>query len=298
MPDQVTDQPAATHVSRLTPLDRYDELLPWRRAKRFTRCFLAWMPISAFPSRDSEVQWLLRFTSLLCDRLKTDFKLEPHVFLEFKTAFKFKEQILRHSRAFLPLAGLGRHPGAQIPAPPEESKEISDGKRRAEDYMADYCYWFLARSTARQCELFQGSGGLSILYWKADPKARPPEFSLPASIRNHESFRQVDVMGMLAAACSMRDPFLARSKEIVGAGLKDALQAESVPFMIPLLNSAEIFALSEQELNAYFELFDVYLRESPADKGMVLASKHDLEEILIALMKEMRDFKPEPSLAP
>ena len=36
----------------------------------------------------------------------------------------------------------------------------------------------------------------------------------------------------------------------------------------------------------------MYLRESPVDRGMVLASKHDLEEILIDLMKEMRDFKP------
>jgi len=51
--------------------------------------------------------------------------------------------------------------------------------------------------------------------------------------------------------------------------------------------------LPEQELKAYFELFDVYLRESPPDGGMILASKHDLEELLIDVLEQMKKSEPE-----
>ena len=47
-------------------------------------------------------------------------------------------------------------------------------------------------------------------------------------------------------------------------------------------------------MKVYFELFDVYLRESPSDSGMLLASKYDLEEILIAVLEKMRATNLEP----
>jgi hypothetical protein len=64
--------------------------------------------------------------------------------------------------------------------------------------------------------------------------------------------------------------------------------------MLPLLTASEVFGLPEQELKVYFELFDVYLRESPSDSGMLLASKYDLEEILIAVLEKMRATNLEP----
>ncbi|MGO9240765.1 MAG: hypothetical protein ACLQBJ_08135 [Bryobacteraceae bacterium] len=283
---------------RLTPADRSEELLPWRRADGMTRCFLAWMPVSSFPARESERQWLLRFTTLLGERLKQDHELEPHVFLEFKTATTVNDEFLRHSRDFMPLAGLGRHPGAQPPDLPSEREyqQLMEGKRgfRAEDHMADYCYWFLVQSTQRQCQLFQGLGGMSILYWKPDPKAKPPDFKIPARYQDHELFKEFDVKGMVAGGCAARDAFLPKSKQIVGAGLKTSVQLETIAFMLPLVSAPEAFGLPEQELKAYFELFDVYLRESPPDGGLILLSKHDLEEALIGVLEQMRQSETEP----
>jgi hypothetical protein len=159
--------------------------------------------------------------------------------------------------------------------------------------MPDACYWFRAQSTARQCELFLGHAGMTIAYWKADPATKPPDFPIPPQMLKHEVLRQFDVKGLLTGLCATRDSFLARSKQIAGAGLENSLVAEAVPFILPLLeHGRNLRACVPEELQSYFELFDVYLRESPVDRGMVLASKHDLEEILIDLMKEMRDFKP------
>jgi hypothetical protein len=299
MPDEMIPDSSARRGERLTPIDRSQEILPWRRAEGMTHCFLAWMPLSAFPARASEREWLLRFTTLLSGHLKKEHQLEPHVFLEFKTANTVNDEFLRHSRKFMPLAGLGRHPGTQMPAMPSDRdyQELMEGKRefRVQDYIADYCYWFLVQSTERQCELFQGLGGMSIAYWKPDPKAQPPVFKIPAQYQNHELFQEFDVQAMAAGGCAMRDGFLAKSKKVVGAGLNNSVQLETIAFMLPLLNAAEVFGLPEKELKAYFELFDVYLRESPADGGLVLASKHDLEEMLIAVLKQMRAAEPAPA---
>jgi hypothetical protein len=234
----------------------------------------------------------------LGDHLKKAYEVEPHVFLEFKTATTVNDEFLRNSRTFMPLAGLGRHPGAVMPAMPSDQKykELMEGKGEfhVEDYIADYCYWFLVQSTERQCKLFQGLGGMSIVYWKPDAKAKPPDFRIPAQHQKHELFQEFDVKGMVAGGCAMRDGFLAKSKQIVGAGLKSSVQSESIAFMLPLLTASEVFGLPEQELKVYFELFDVYLRESPSDSGMLLASKYDLEEILIAVLEKMRATNLEP----
>ena len=298
MPDEDIASSSARRGERLTPIDRTKEILPWRRAEGMTRCFLAWMPVSAFPARESERQWLLLFTTILGAHLKKAYEVEPHVFLEFKTATAVNDEFLRNARKFMPLAGLGRHPGAVMPAMPSDQKykELMEGKGEfhVEDYIADYCYWFLVQATERQCKLFQGLGGMSIAYWKPDPKTKPPDFRIPAQHQKHELFQEFDVKGMVAGGCAMRDGFLAKSKQIVGAGLKSSVQSESIAFMLPLLTASEVFGLPEQELKAYFELFDVYLRESPSDAGMLLASKHDLEETLIAVLEEMREASPEP----
>jgi hypothetical protein len=39
----------------------------------------------------------------------------------------------------------------------------------------------------------------------------------------------------------------------------------------------------------WFGLFDLYVNESPDDKGLLLASKTDLDEDLIEMLKEMRE---------
>ncbi len=171
-----------------------------------------------------------------------------------------------------------------------ELQAAIDERRRLDvnDYTGDYSYWFLAKCEKRQRELFQGLGGMTILYRKPDPKAKPPEVTIPPRYRDHELFQRFDVPALLAGACSMQDEFMGKSKTVFGAGMKKTAQAEFIPFIVPLLTSENIFAMSEPEIQAAFELFDIYFHESPADNGLLLASVRDLEEILIDVLAEMR----------
>jgi hypothetical protein len=45
----------------------------------------------------------------------------------------------------------------------------------------------------------------------------------------------------------------------------------------------------EEEAGKWFELFDIYVNESPADRGILLASRFDWEDDLIALLQQMKD---------
>ena len=290
MPNE-TPIAAPARKLRLSSADR-KEILPWQRAESMTRCSLYWMPVSGFPAPAAEKAWLLQFTTRLGARLKSEFKAEPWVFLQYNTALTVHDDFVRRSREFMPLMGISRRPGAELPNMPskEDLQAALDEKRMLDvkQYTEDYAYWFMVKSEKQQRELFQGLGGLTLFYKKPDPKTAPPELAIPARYRDHELFKSMDVHALLAGACSMQDEFLKKSKEVFGAGMKN-VQAEFVPFILPLLSSADFFRMTEEDTKAHFDLFDIYLRESTADQGMVLASKHDLDEILAQILEEMRE---------
>ena len=56
-----------------------------------------------------------------------------------------------------------------------------------------------------------------------------------------------------------------------------------------MLSSEDFFSASPEAIEAWFTLFQVYWRESPEDRGILLASKLDLEQDLEELLQAMRD---------
>lgn len=60
-------------------------------------------------------------------------------------------------------------------------------------------------------------------------------------------------------------------------------------FILPHLSADDFFNRSAEECETWFQVFDIYIRESPDDKGILLASKIDIEEILTGILKQMRD---------
>lgn len=279
--------------SRLASADRSKELLPWRRADSMTKCFLYWMPATAFPLPQTEKAWLLEFTTMLGARLKKDLQAEPWVYLQYQTAVSVHDEFIRHSQQFMPLMGLGHRPGTDVPEMPSEAEIMAavDEKRKLDisKYTSDYAYWFLSKQDLPQRQLFQGLGGMTVLFRKPDPKAKPPELAIPERYRDHQLFKTFDVHGLLAGACSMQDEFLKKSKVIFGADMKASVQTEFLPYILPLLGTANFFQMKEEAVQAAFDLFDVYLHESPGDYGVVLAAKQDLDETLIHLLAELRE---------
>lgn len=283
---------------RLQPIDRNRELLPWRRAYELTRCSLYWIPVTGVPAPAGQRQWLLEFHNRLEALLGKTYGLREEIFLQFKTAMDLMDAFHKTSRDFSPLLGLGRRPGSQIPKLPTEEelnrdldKYVSGEKQiNVKEIIADYSYWFMNKTGKRQRQEFWGFGGMTMLFLKPDPKTAPPEIYFSPQVRqSNPAFQAMDVDAFVAGSFSLLDGFLPKSKELFGKGLEEEAQYPGLQFVLPLLETKDFFQGPEEEAKKWFDLFSVYVNESPADKGVVLASKNDIEEDLIALLRQMRE---------
>ncbi len=282
-----------TKRGRLTPVDRNPELAPWRRAQELTRCSLYWMPVSGFPVPLAQRAWLLQFLERLASTMSEQFELRREVFLQFKTVPELMDTFLRNAQGFQPILGLSRRPGAAIPRVPDTAtltRMVKEGKEiKFNEIAPDYSYWFLRKSGAKQLEAFWGHGGISMVFTKPDPAAAAPPLPFSAAFRKKcKGIEESGVDGLWEAAFALKDGFQAKSKELFGTGLEDEPQYPGLPFILPLLQSSDFFNQLDQESAKWFQIFDVYLRESPEDLGILLASKTDLDDTLIELLAKMR----------
>src|SRR5579863_2339429 len=280
-------------AERLSPVDRTLDLHPWRRAQALTRCFLYWMPVSCFPIAAQERAWLMEFFNRFVELAATQFELRGEAFLNFKTVEELRIPFIKTASEFSPILGWTRQPGSQLVAmpPQEEIKEIlrSGNKFDVTGIIQDRCYWFLKKVGIRQREIFFGHGGFTILFLKADPATKPPRLPFTEAMRKQCEQIQVSTLeDLMAGAFAMKDGFLAKSKQLFGAGLEDAPGFRGIPFILPQLCTEDFFNRPAEECESWFQLFDIYIGESSSDKGILLASKTDLEEKLIALLTQMR----------
>ena len=156
--------------------------------------------------------------------------------------------------------------------------------------MADYCYWFVTKAGEKQRESFLGRGGMSMMFLKADPKTTPPEIYFSPHVREtNKAFQMMDVDSVIQGGFSLADEFLPKSKELFGEDLKEEPQIEGIKFILPLLHTVDFFSQPEEMYEKWFGLFDLYVNESLDDKGLLLASKTDLDDDLIEMLKEMRE---------
>ncbi len=279
---------SARRASRLSPIEPA-KLLPWQRAHDLQGCSLYWLPVQCFPVPTQQKQWLLRFLDLLSERLKADFQLRCEIFLQQKTVEPLMGAFVKHAREFGPVQGLNRRPGVPLPAPPTNSdlEAFQDGRKQFEigEFVADYCYWLLYKDPRRQRELFCGYGGLTAIFLKADPSTKAPELPFTPGLRaKFPMFQMVDIDKIFGGAFSLQDAFLKKSKELFGGDIEQNPQFSGLSFILPLLGTADFFAQPESESKKWFDLFDVYFRESPIDGGMLLASKSDLDECIFELL--------------
>jgi len=68
-------------------------------------------------------------------------------------------------------------------------------------------------------------------------------------------------------------------KRILADNTSDPMMQE-IPMPVPLLDSAAFMTARAEQLESYFSLFELYVAESPADNGYLIAATHDLDERL------------------
>jgi len=236
----------------------------------------------------------MAFLDRLIPLLSTHFGLRPEIFLQSKMDDVLRTPFIKTARQFTPTLGWVRRPGTKpqpVPTKEEVQAAIKSNKRiDVSELTPPTCYWFLKKDEKAQRANFLGYGGLGIHFLKPDPKTIPPALPFPDAMREH--FQQLPIAALeklLAAAFATKDGFLSKSKQLFGVGLEDQMGFEGIPYILPQLRSEDFFSQPKEECEKWFQLFDVYVIESPVDQGILLASKTDLENQLSELLIHMRE---------
>lgn len=194
------------------------------------------------------------------------------------------------------------------------------------DYMPASSYWFLDRDDVSLRRKYLGYGGMTILFRKQEAESgnnsfavRPPvpmiipkflrtnpqmmqllegfdlsaPTQMPSFLRNHPGMQQVfsvlDVDNVQEKGRRLLSPLRAQSKQVFGEDMQHDLHFEALPFILPRLSSQDFFAQTATQIHRWFEVFDVYIAESPEDEGIVMASRNDLTDLVATIVREMRD---------
>lgn len=284
--------------SRLTALDRSKELLPFLRASRIEDISLYWIPVEAYPIPDSQRWWLMQFLMRLKTVLANQYKLREECFLQFKSLYPdLLNRFTERAREYMPMTGASLAPGEMPPALPsfDEIKDQVEKSSKAgtpldvNRWMPDHTHWFVTKNSEAQREDFFGYGGMFMLYLKPDPKAQAPALKLPKIMTSHPAFN-LDMERDFAAAYSLKDEFLEKSKKLFGEPFREDPSFDGLLFVIPLLNSASFMQATIEQRAEWFELFDGYCIESKEDRGVLLALKDPFfDDRLIGILEEMHD---------
>lgn len=287
--------------------DRSKELFPWLRAAQLTRCQLFWIPLSAEPMRSAERVWLLRFLEEFTAKCSQEFGTQAETFLQLRSVLKHEltNHFSKHALELCPMPGLCRRPHEKLPVSPdrEYATALQEGREQFDvgKFTAGMAYWFLADPSLVRRHYLGFGGMVSLLRVPESPP--PPPIKIPKGIAKHPGFQKLfatfDPQQMQQRTQSMGDPFLAKSKLRFGQGLEDRPEYEGLMFIIPLLASGDFFSQAAAEVDDWFDVFTVYIGESSQDKGMLIAAKVDIEEMIIEIVREIeREWGPYPGTPP
>ena len=214
-----------------------------------------------------------------------------------------------------------------IPASDQEVELLANKKKefRPYDYTHPQAWWFLGRDADALRERYLGYGGLTVFFVEPNveenlttiPSIANEPMIIPKFLRNHPGLKVVledfnpqrpnQIPGFIRNHLAMKQvfsifepdkiqeknnalasPFRDLTKEIFGAGIPRDLEYEGILFVLPKLASQDFFAHTDQQIRRWFEVFDVYINESPEDEGIIMACKDDLAPLIASIVEGMR----------
>jgi hypothetical protein len=272
---------------------------PWVKAESLTRCSLYWLPATQFPSRQQERAWMRAFLYRLFDHLSAD-KLIPQSFMEMTHIHRFcQDEFIQCSLDLQPIFSFSRAPWGPMPAAinPEETDQIRSGDKPfvLSNYTDGYCYWIPKYDQKPFLDRFLGYGGVTILFPGPDPNTVAPPIKISPGVRNSPHFKEIFAMGdpeaELNKALLLKHKFLGATKKLFGRGWEERVEYRGLLFVLPRLRSADFFSLEQEVLEGLFDASPLYFTESPADRGMLLASSRSLDEVIAAIVESLDQEK-------
>jgi hypothetical protein len=284
--------PAGQWQQQRTRATHEAELRPFIRSPQDPDCELYWISVPLFPAGAGSRSWLIDFFVRLDTALMEHCQIRGEFFLQFKTVGQVEKRFRKLAPQLFPQIGLSRRPNAPLPRPPtlEQLQAAMDGA--AFDVTAhypDYCFWLRHPEVASLLKEFFGIGGSAMYYLKPDPATKPIEIPYWKELCSLMPQMPAGKMeALIRAGLAMKDGFLPKSKELFGAGLEDEPEYDGFSYILPLLETRDFFTHPPASRQKWFELFDVFWRESPADEGIYIASSAPLESLLIQIVQSMK----------
>lgn len=264
---------------------------PFLRAKSIEDIAVYWMPVRCFPIPEQQLLWINEFQGLLDAELAAD-ALRPELFLQFKSLFPdLLDSFLKSAQDNQPFTGVGLHFSKGLPKPLTmsalETEIKKGGMINVNQWMMDYCHWFLTKRAQQQRELFFGRGGMCTL-WIDASAGEKSSLEVPRIMKTHPLFRQANFEEKLAGIYSLKDPFLADLKKVFGEPFQNEPSYPGMLFVLPLFDSDSLLASTAEQRKVWFNIFRGYLIESVADEGILLAvSDPEFDMRLISILDKM-----------
>jgi hypothetical protein len=244
----------------------------------------------------SQREWLLEFHRRLSAHLKKAAGLREESFLQFKSLYPdLLDRFTETSTEYIPMPGISLVPGSTPPKLPDleaikkeiESAARSGGPVDVKQWMPDHLHWFLSKKPEQQRKDFFGHGGMLTIYLPPDPETTPPSIKFPRIITSHPAYSD-SIHAEIQGVYSMRDKFLAHSKEVFGEPFRETPSYKGLLFVLPLFTSETLLSATSQQRSVWFAVFDAYFAESQVDRGMLLAMKNpSFDEELSEIVRTM-----------
>ena len=279
-------------ASALPPVER---LLPFRYAESFTGGSLYWLPVDSFPIRTAERQQILPLLTGLVQALEKSLQAPAACFWSQEAMSPSTPE--RRDRFFDDLYRLQPASGYQRRA--GQVLQMLDGDQLVRDvqaltgpldvakYQHFLSFWCTAVDVEYFVENYFGYSFATVMLLANSP-APPPPVKLPAFLLKHPGFKPLvedtppEALAKKMAAAG--HPFGAKSRELFGEGFARPSYVKAMPFIVPDLVASDFFSQGRKLTDALFALTPVYIRESKADQGVLIASREPLHELLIELL--------------
>jgi hypothetical protein len=135
---------------------------------------------------------------------------------------------------------------------------------------------------------FLGSSGYTQMWLPPSPVQPSLPSPINKKVREHPAFKDMDIDGAIRATYALADPFQKTSKELFGADLKNNQSVAGFPFILPLLNSADVFGAPGEFRRQWLDFMPVYANESKEDAGVILFAERGVDAIIVDILADLR----------
>lgn len=271
-----------------------ETIQPWVRADTIQWPAAYWAPLSGFPTRTVERQWLSHVLTGLSEWADGR-SLAPNPFLSAHVLQRHLRHVWRTQlMQLLPVLVYGRRPWE--PPPGQFSEDLlaraMDPQQPFPDeqILRGMYYWCQCAGVEPFARTFAGYGGLIFLF--TEPSGDLFQEIPRALLENpflQERFGSVLGRAALDLASRVQAPWAKKLKATLMPGWENFQDCQHLPLILPCLHGVDFVSLPAEFFQDVLTACPLYFRESPEDGGVLLLAAEPLDPVLAELQSTWMD---------